>query len=408
MFRILLPFLISLSLYAQNITLADLAFLVSKKDNVNIIFSSEVSKTLIVDYPTNYKGVQYLPVFKSVLAANNLTLSNENGFYTVLPKLTDQATENLNTFQPLKPPPPISSYNDNKTIFVPNSLDMPDTMDKPDFNITLVSYNLKYLQFDSIKPLLDFSGVQYAFSPISKTITLKSNKHNKTFVPNLVNEIEAMDVLKVQQTIKITIYDINMNKLREVGINPSLNFDFSLLSQSSSILSGTASAAFSGSLKFLSNKGVTNVHTSTNYLISDGDHFTFNKTLSVPFLDENFVLTTDNGTNQSKKYKYRDVGFKIDLIPAIVGDTCYLDFDLQIGNIVKDSELPTTSQTIIKNRFSLRSGEIVLLAGISKKSTERTNETLPFIDSIPIISDIFDHKKDLNNDEYFNIAIELQ
>ncbi len=404
--RIILMLLINLAIYAQNITIADFAFLVSKKDNVNIIFSSEVSKTLIVDYPNSYKGTTYLPLFKSVLNANNLQIKNDNGFYTVTPKSENSPDDQQNTFKPLNPPPPL---NDNKTIFVPDKLVLPEsTTDKPDFNISLVSYNLKFLQFDSIKPLLDFSNVAYAYSPISKTITFKSDKNNHKFIPKLIDELTAMDVLKVQQTIKITIYDINMNKLREVGINPSLNFDFSLFSRSGSVLSGSAVGAFSGSLKFLSNNGVTNVHTSTNYLISDGDNFTFNKTLSVPFLDENFVLTTDNGTNQSKKYKYRDVGFKISIIPSIVGDTSYLDFDLQIGNIVKESDLPTTSQTIIKNRFSLRSGEIVLLAGISKKTTDRTNETLPFIDSIPIISDIFNHKTDSNNDEYFNIAIELQ
>ncbi len=199
-----------------------------------------------------------------------------------------------------------------------------------------------------------------------------------------------------------------MNKLKEVGINPSLNFDFSLLSQTGALLSGSSVGSFKGSLSFLENNGATKIITSSPFLISDNEKLDVKKTVSIPFLDENYVVTAVTGsTNQSKKYKYRDIGFTVSATPTIVGDVVYLDFSLNVGGVTSAGELPTTSQTSISNKFSVKKGEIVLLAGISKNSIINKKDTLPFIETIPILSDIFTKKSDSDTDETFNVSIEI-
>lgn len=410
MLRLILLLLVNISLFAQSITLADLAFIVQKKDNVSIIFSSDVSKTMIVDFPNGYNKPTYLPLFKTILSANNLSFKESDGFYIVSIASNDPETSNnlLNVpnDQILKAPPPLIS----PAPMVSNVSEYNPSPDQPgmiDYNVSFVSHKLDYLQFDNVKPLLDFSGLPYSFSSVSKTITFKQNKKNKQLISELLDEIKVIDVQKDQVTLKITIFDSNAEKIREVGIDPLINFDFSLFSQSGAILSGDAVGAFKGSLKFLSSKGATNVSHATSYVVSDGDLLDFKKVVSLPFLDENFALTTDNGTNQSKKYKYRDVGFKIIATPTLVGDTCYLDFSLSIGSVLSSGDLPTTTENSIKNRFSIRRGEILLLAGVSKESLMNDSNSAPFLEDIPILGEIFTHKSKTDSSEYFNVSIEI-
>lgn len=411
MLRLILPLLISAVLFAQSITLADLAFIVQKKDNVSIIFSSDVSKTMIVDFPNGYNKSTYLPLFKTILSANNLAFKENNGFFIVSIASNDpEPSENILSVPNdpiLKAPPPMVSSAPMISSGSEYPSSSPDQSGSVDYNASFVSHKLDYLQFDNVKPLLDFSGLPYSFSTVSKTITFKENKKNKQLITKLIEEIKLIDVKKDQVTLKITIFDSNSEKIREVGIDPSINFDFSLFSQSGAILSGNAVGAFKGSLKLLSTKGAANVSHSTSYVVSDGDLLDFKKVVSLPFLDENFALTTDNGTNQSKKYKYRDVGFKILATPTLVGDTCYLDFSLSIGSVLSSGDLPTTSENSIKNRFSIRRGEILLLAGVSKESLLNDSNSAPFLEDIPILGEIFTHKSKTDSNEYFNVSIEI-
>ncbi|MFA6396113.1 MAG: hypothetical protein WCW84_09105, partial [Sulfurimonas sp.] len=173
--------------------------------------------------------------------------------------------------------------------------------------------------------------------------SFKENKLNKKLIHKLIEEIKTIDVKKDQVTLKITIFDTNLNKLREIGINPNLNFDFDVLTRAGALITGSAVNTFKGSLKFLQTSGATKVDQSTSYLISDAEQLDFKKVVSIPFLDENYVVSNTTGsTNQSKKYKYKEIGFKVLVTPTIVGDIVYLDFNLTVGNVVTSGELPTT------------------------------------------------------------------
>lgn len=397
MFRFLILTLISVSLYAQSITLADLSFIVQKHDKVSIVLGSDVNKALSVDFPSVYNQKDYLPLLKSVLSSNNLFLRSDNGVYYVNSTPPEQNQDQNGN---LLPPPPMMASN---------SVSMLSTFDNNVslFDYDLTSYKLKFLQIDNIRPILDFSGIPYTYSTVSKTIIFKQTKDNKQAIPKLVKQLDSIDIKKDQVTLKITIFDSNAEKVREVGINPSVSFDFSLFSQSGALLTGDAVGAFKGSLKLLSSTGATNISHSTSYLISDSEKLDFKKVVSLPFLDEDFALTTDNGTNQSKKFKYRDIGFIVTAVPTIVNDQVYLDFSLSVGNVLSTGDLPTTSENSIKNKFSVKKGDLVLLAGISKDSLINNSESTPFIELIPIIGDIFTHKSQNSNKDYFNVSIEI-
>ncbi|MFA6395250.1 MAG: hypothetical protein WCW84_04735, partial [Sulfurimonas sp.] len=273
MFRLILPLVISVSLFAQSISLSDLAFIVQKKDKVNLIFASDVPKTLMVDFPTDYSKSTYMPFFRSTLEANNLFIREKDGIFLVT---ASDATNGQSNLTPtgsqsgiLQPPPPLMPSNSNQLLQLPQSSPGLSSTPEMDYKISFISHKLDFLQFDDVKPLLEFSGVPYSFSTVSKTITFKENKLNKKLIHKLIEEIKTIDVKKDQVTLKITIFDTNLNKLREIGINPNLNFDFDVLTRAGALITGSAVNTFKGSLKFLQTSGATKVDQSTSYLISD-------------------------------------------------------------------------------------------------------------------------------------------
>ena len=409
MFRLILPLVISVSLFAQSISLSDLAFIVQKKDKVNLIFASDVPKTLMVDFPTDYSKSTYMPFFRSTLEANNLFIREKDGIFLVTASDATNGQSNLTPIGSpsgiLQPPPPLMPSSSNQSLQMPQSI---SSIPEIDYKISFVSHKLDFLQFNDVKPLLEFSTIPYSFSTVSKTITFKENKLNKKLIHKLIQEIKTIDVKKDQVTLKITIFDTNLNKLREIGINPNLNFDFDVLTRAGALITGSAVNTFKGSLKYLQTSGATKVDQSTSYLISDAEQLDFKKVVSIPFLDENYVVSNTTGsTNQSKKYKYKEIGFKVLVTPTIVGDIVYLDFNLTVGNVVTSGELPTTSENSITNKFSVKKGDIVLLAGISKSSLINTIAGSPFLESIPILRDIFTQKSDSNINETFNVSIEI-
>ncbi|MDP3465341.1 MAG: hypothetical protein Q8R86_06180 [Sulfuricurvum sp.] len=413
MFRLILPLVISVSLFAQSISLADLAFIVQKKDKTNIVFASDVQKTMMVDFPSDYTKSSYMPLFRSILEVNNLHIRENDGIYLV--SVADPANS-LDQSNSMLPGTPSSNMLQSPPSLVPSipaqsfqsSSSSYNMTSEVDFNVSFVSHKLDFLQFNDVKPLLDFSIIPYSFSTVSKTITFKENKKNKQLIKKLIKEIQTIDIQKDQVTLRITIFDTNENKLRNVGIsNTPITFDFNLLSKAGSILSGAAASDFKVTLNALNSTGATVVNQSTAYLISDSEKLDFKKVVSIPFLDEDFALTTQTGTNQSKKYKYRDIGFKVLATPTIVGEMVYLDFSLTVGSVLTSGDRPITSENTILNKFSVKKGDIVLLTGISKDSLIDRNDETSFFDGVPVLSDLFAHRSRDKNREFFNVSIEI-
>lgn len=411
MLKVLLPLLVSFSVFAQDIAISDLAFLVQKSDKLNIVFSSDVDKGKIIDFPDSYDEKSYLPIFKTILKANSLQLMDDSGIFYVS-KIQTSSTSSQSGINPLTPnspsllpPPPLvapqsqnGSLLQNSPMIVPSHI-----VNRVDMNFDYIPYTLKFLQLDNVKPILEFSGLQYVFSPITKTIIFKKTKQNKKTLTKTLTQIEELDTQKDQVTIKITIFDVDQTKLKKTGINPNISFDFGLINSTGALLTRASIPAFKSSLAFLQSNGVSDVFQSTSYLIADGEKLDFKKVVSMPFLDENYAVTAVTGSvNQSKKYKYKDIGFKVSTTPMIVDDTVYLDFSLEVGNVVSSGDLPVTSSTNISNKFSLKKGDVILLAGIQKDTITKSKSGLPFwfFDFLSLSSDSVENAT-------FNISIEI-
>lgn len=439
MIKIFFSLLLALPLFASSLSLYDLAFLVSKSSGKSVIFSKEVNQKIKIIVGSS--SVDYLPLFKQALISNGYKLKSEKSFFYVsipldeikkdgfLPSFSGSSASN----GPLLPPPPLGSSggisvtNNGETLYSSPPMashvsfsDMNrsynDKIDFIDENITFKSLSLVYLKADDLNDTLQFSGFKYSVSSNSKSVIFAVPQKKLDLYNNFIESIKALDFPHEQVTLKITVFDSNANKLRSLGMSPLFNLDSetslnpnSVLGSlsSGSLFTGSLVHAFYSSLHALESKGVTSVKDTPTFLLSNNETLNFKSVLNVPFLDENVAVTSQTGTNQTAKYTYKAVGFKVLITPNIVNDTVYLDFSISFESLVNNDIRPTTSEKSIKNKFSLHKGDLLVLAGISKNIVKNIDSGVPFLKDLPYIGPIFSLDSKSSTDETFNISIEV-
>lgn len=425
--RILFKFLIVLffiasSALADFMTISDFAFMLSQKERLNVVFDKSVDKNISVFISPQQSNINLLELFNAVLGANGLDSFRVSDTIVVSQsKVEDRRDHNFSSpFSGLR-------QNSGSVPFSDSSLGSIDVVNgskllysapfvhRQDFNKSTFSeckdcifepLKLNFLNISDLTDFLKFSGVKHHYVKNINTIIFETKKDDNSSVKRVYDVIKSLDVSKRQVQIKLTIFENNINKLSDIGFNPSLSIDFNALSKSGALFKADMVGKFYSSLRFLETENITKVTNYPSFLVSNLEKMEFRSVLNIPFLDENFAFSYQ-GTNQSQKYKYKSVGFKIDLTPTIVDDFVYLDLDLKFESVVTAGNLPTTSEKSIKNRFMVRRGFLVLLAGIEKESLLNTNEGLPSLKNIPIFGRLFSHDNKNDISETFNIAIEV-
>ncbi|MFA5214450.1 type II secretion system protein GspD [Sulfuricurvum sp.] len=445
MTKLLLIFFLSFPLFAGSLSLYDLAFFVSKSSGKSVIFSKDVDQKVKIIFSS--APVDYLPLFKQALKSNGYTLKTDKSFYYVMVPLTAQDSKskssdsggifgsfpsfNSGSSAPhgdgvLAPPPPlvsndrsISVTQNGRPIYsasafnsssqsghgsIDSNLSSIDTIDE---NVSFKSLTFVYLKPDDLNDTLRFSGFKYSVAKNSKTIIFSVPYKKLPLFNDFVAMLKELDFSHKQVTIKVTVFDSSANKLRDLGLSPLLSSDLNISSSAGAILTGSLVSSFYSSLHALDSKGVTAITDTPNFLLSDNETLDFKSVTNMPFLDENFAFSAVQGTNQSKKYKYKPIGFKVLITPTIVNDVVYLDFYISFESIVSGGDLPVTSEKSIHNRFALKFGDLMVLAGISKQTLTNANDSVPYLNTVPILGSIFSHDSHSKIDETFNISIEV-
>jgi hypothetical protein len=447
MTKFLLFLLLSFPLFAGSLSLYDLAFFVSKSSGKSVIFSKDVDQKVKIIFSS--APVDYLPLFKQALKSNGYTLKTDKSFFYVSVPFTSQdskskssdsggifgsfpsfnsgSSSNVTQQHDLIPPPPlvsndrsISVTQNGRPIYSASALNSPsvhslsdsnlsnfDDSNSLDENVSFKSLTFVYLKPDDLNDTLRFSGFKYSVAKNSKTIIFSVPYKKLPLFNDFVKTLKELDFSHKQVTIKVTVFDSSANKLRDLGLSPLLSSDLNLSSATGAILSGSLVSSFYASLHALDSKGVTSITDTPNFLLSDNETLDFKSVTNMPFLDENFAFSAVQGTNQSKKYKYKPIGFKVLITPTIVNDVVYLDFYISFESIVSGGDLPVTSEKSIHNKFSLKFGDLMVLAGISKETLTNANNSVPYLNTVPILGSIFSHDSHSKIDETFNISIEV-
>jgi general secretion pathway protein D len=97
-------------------------------------------------------------------------------------------------------------------------------------------------------------------------------------------------------------------------------------------------------------------------------------------------------------YQYQDVGIKIDMEPRVHHNkevSLKLTIEVsQLGAPVvapDGSSQPTISTRTITSSIRLKDGETNFLAGLIRKDTSKTKNTIPFLGNLPLIGHLFSH-----------------
>ena len=106
------------------------------------------------------------------------------------------------------------------------------------------------------------------------------------------------------------------------------------------------------------------------------------------------VLSSNNTVVNTIDYK--DTGVILQVVPRVnVNGNVVLDVQQEISNVVDTASsttlTPTVSQRKIKSTIAVASGQTVLLAGLIGENENHDHPTLPGLQDVPVIGDVFGH-----------------
>ncbi|MEO8587358.1 MAG: secretin N-terminal domain-containing protein [Acidobacteriota bacterium] len=108
-------------------------------------------------------------------------------------------------------------------------------------------------------------------------------------------------------------------------------------------------------------------------------------------------------------YQYQDVGIKIDMEPRVHHNkevSLKLTIEVsQLGAFNKDGQ-PTIGTRTITSSIRLKDGETNFLAGLIRKDTTKTKNTIPFLGDLPLIGTLFtnNNTSDRRTDLYLTLT----
>lgn len=380
MLKILMVFIISFQILwassedlnenLRDISLVDFIELVSTSNGVNIFVDEDLKKENISLFiPSSTDSQNLLFLFKNSLDKMGFTVSQFNDIYY----LTKKRESIYFTYF-------IKLNNDSK---------------------------------DDVKEYLTFNTIKFQYIDSINSFIIFSLSDN---INQIKYDINNIDSIKKQVTLKFTILEFNKDDLEQIGLDTfnasSLSSDVktviqTLLNPSQSNKLIFNSSNFYYSLKLFDEKKLLNVKQNPFVLVQHGKDFNFNAVTNMPFLSSKVVTQASNYSNQTN-IDYKDVGLKINGKAFVFDSYVTVNLDLVIEDILSVVDnTPTTYKRQVKNITNLKKGEVLLLSGINQTKISNTDLKVPFLSSIPYLGEIFKYSSSSNINSSISIAVEL-
>jgi general secretion pathway protein D len=116
------------------------------------------------------------------------------------------------------------------------------------------------------------------------------------------------------------------------------------------------------------------------------------------------VLSTSNTVVNT--IDYRNTGIILRVVPRINSNgKVLLDIEQEISNVANNGNAgtltPTLTQRRVKSSIAVTSGQTVLLAGLISETQDRTRSSIPLLDQLPPVGDLFanKHNRDVTRTE---------
>ncbi|AXH12179.1 type II secretion system secretin GspD [Halarcobacter bivalviorum] len=299
------------------------------------------------------------------------------------------------------------------------NLDRNDSLRKRIVNV----YALKNIEAKNvIKIVDDIVGKKTYLDPNDKPLASIDEETNSIILMGPSNELKFIKILltqldrdKAQVYVQAKIIELSDSLLDEIGIKygifggktnnsgigtfaSSLNggnaFAFEYSDIGLEIPDLTSGLALGASISLLNQDGALDI-------VSEPSILALNNKESSIYVGETISIktssTTTDGGNTNDNYQREDVGLTLKVKPRVSNDNKVM---LDINTILEDvkttqtnSGNADTSKKEIKTTAIVNNGESVILGGLIQDKDESTISKIPILGDIPILGNIFKHKK---------------
>ena len=165
------------------------------------------------------------------------------------------------------------------------------------------------------------------------------------------------------------------------------------------VVRGIGSGYLRLQLQALENDGFSRTVSSPKILTTSGQEGSINRTVQTFFFEggssqaTNGVVTTSPGNVSSEQ-----AGLELTITPNVVGDYIHLEVNLNNDAFVGDfgGDLPPNKSTVQVSipKLILRSGEIVVIGGVSTNNEGTDDVQTPLLGDIPVLGRLFKKQRD--------------
>lgn len=233
--------------------------------------------------------------------------------------------------------------------------------------------------------------------------------------------VASIDKPLEQVEFKLTITETNLKDIKDRGaklqslLKPlnhgDLAYYINLITSpytTNSNIVRNDSEGFFGVLNFLDTNGLTKIISSPFLTAKNHTEVNFSAVQNIPYLVQNSQTSATQTTTQNS-YEYKDVGLKITLKPVILKDHVDFDLHLILEDLLSSSNTltPITSKKELKSSYSLKRGDILVLSGINKTTTQKQRNGIPILKDIYILKYLFSVEQDQDINSVVTLTIQV-
>ncbi|WP_169940130.1 type II and III secretion system protein [Campylobacter sp. RM15925] len=285
----------------------------------------------------------------------------------------------------------------------------------PDYDLRRIELN-NYV-IDDIKGIMNQFDVNATYSITSNSVFFRADDY---IYDQIKQNVKHIDKALEQVQFKLTITETNLKDIKDMGTNLAallkpinrgdLKYYINLITSpyitNSNIIKDN-NTDFFGVLNFLESNGLTKIISSPFLTAKNHTEAYFSTVQNIPYL----VSKTEISNAQKEKsdsYEYKDVGLKVKIKPIILKD--HIDFDLHLilEDLLSNNTLtPITSKKELKSSYSLKRGDVLVLSGINKTTTQKQRNGVPILKDIFILKYLFSVEQDQELSTVLTLTIQV-
>ncbi len=290
-------------------------------------------------------------------------------------------------------------------------------IDKPASGLLVETINLKFLDAENLKKVLDKMSSPYgsiATNPKSNSLIVCDTKDN---LARILTEIRKADKTPEQIMIEVVIVDVQLEDDTEIGVNWDRLFETKRDQAYSQTLIPTTlqtgatfsilKSGISGTLKALQRIRNVEILASPRVLVVSGEEAYIKTVEEIPYkeLTESTEGSAGAG-NQVTSTKFKEAGITLTVKATVADDRKILmtiepQQSINTGVAgVGDTTVPIVDKREAKTTLIMEDGQVVVMGGLRRKETKLIRDQVPLLGDLPLVGFLFaNNKKVVENSE---------